>query len=279
MSRNVSTTHRDGGAGNGSLVLWATWIFRPQHTLFWRCLSLALVLGAWEIAGQIPINPAFPSFSATLLAFFELTMSGEMVAAYAETLKPLLIGVAISASFGVSVGIAMGLRWDVAWVATPVFIVMQAAPMAALIPLITFVYGIGLTSKVLAVCMLALPVIVLNSYRAVRNVNPSLITMCRSFQGTRRQQIRHVILPDASPMIFAGLRIGMAEGFGGAVLAELLITPTGIGDLITFYRSIAGYPEMYASIASIVVVTVVAVSLMLKLELLLFRPEKRETVE
>lgn len=279
MSRNVSTTHRDGGAGNGSLVLWATWIFRPQHTLFWRCLSLALVLGAWEIAGQIPINPAFPSFSATLMAFLELTMSGEMAGAYAETLKPLLIGVAISASFGVSVGIAMGLRWDVAWVATPVFIVMQAAPMAALIPLITFVYGIGLTSKVLAVCMLALPVIVLNSYRAVRNVNPSLITMCRSFLGTRRQQIKHVILPDASPMIFAGLRIGMAEGFGGAVLAELLITPTGIGDLITFYRSVAGYPEMYASIASIVVVTVVAVSLMLKLELLLFRPEKRETVE
>lgn len=279
MSRNATTTQHGGGAGDGSPAAWLAWIFRPEHTIFWRCLSLGIVLGAWEIAGQIPINPAFPTFSGTLMAFIDLTLNGEMVAAYGETLKPLLIGVAISASLGVSVGVAMGLRWDVAWVATPVFIVMQAAPMAALIPLITFVYGIGLTSKVLAVCMLALPVIVLNSYRAVRNVNPSLIMMCRSFLGNRRQEIKHVILPEASPMIFAGLRIGMAEGFGGAVLAELLITPTGVGDLITYYRSIAGYPEMYASIASIVVFTVVAVSLMLKLELMLFRPEKRETVE
>ena len=52
------------------------------------------------------------------------------------------------------------------------FITMQAAPMAALIPLVTFVYGIGLTSKVLAVIMLALPVIAMNSFKAVRNVSP-----------------------------------------------------------------------------------------------------------
>ena len=113
--------------------------------------------------------------------------------------------------------------------------------MAALIPLITFVYGIGLTSKVLAVCMLALPVIAMNSYKAVRNVSPSLVAMCHSFMGSRRQQIAKVILPAASPMMFAGIRLGVAEGFSGVVLAELLITPTGIGDLITYNRSVAKF--------------------------------------
>ena len=49
----------------------------------------------------------------------------------------------------------MGLRADVEWLSLPVFIMMQAAPMAALIPLVTFVYGIGLAAKVLAVVMLA----------------------------------------------------------------------------------------------------------------------------
>ena len=42
-------------------------------------------------------------------------------------------------------------------------------------------------------------------------------------------------------MIFAGLRLGIAAGFIGVMLAELLITPTGIGDLITYHRSIANY--------------------------------------
>ena len=67
----------------------------------------------------------------------------------------------------------------------PVFIVMQAAPLAALIPLITFVYGIGVTAKVVAVVILALPIVVLNAFKAVRNANPPLVQMCRSFQGSR----------------------------------------------------------------------------------------------
>ncbi len=171
----------------------------------------------------------------------------------------------------------MGLRPMAEWLAAPVFIVLQAAPMAALIPLITFVYGIGLTAKVLAVCILALPVIVLNSYKAVRNVNPSLIEMCRSFLGTRWQQVAKIILPDASPVIFAGLRLGVAAGFIGVVLAELLITPTGIGDLITYHRSIADYAEMYATIVSIIVFSAVTRrALAAGRDSCLFRPEKRE---
>src|SRR3546814_3513418 len=81
---------------------------------------------------------------------------------------------------------------------------------------------------------------------AVRNVSPSLLAMCRSFQGTPMQQVLKIVIPDASPVIFAGLRLGVSAGFVGVVLAELLITPTGIGDLITYHRAIAGYPEMYA---------------------------------
>ena len=89
----------------------------------------------------------------------------------------------------------MGLSRTAEWLVAPLFIVLQAAPMAALIPLITFVYGIGLLAKTLAVIMLALPVIVLNGYKAVRNANPSLVAMCRSFQGTRLQQIAKIIIP------------------------------------------------------------------------------------
>ena len=55
--------------------------------------------------------------------------------------------------------------------------------------------------------------------------------------------ILKIILPAASPVIFAGLRLGCAAGFIGVILAELLITPTGIGDLITYNQSIAEYPE------------------------------------
>ena len=57
----------------------------------------------------------------------------------------------------------------------------------------------------------------------------------------------------ASDRRHAGERLGVAAGFIGVILAELLITPTGVGDLITYHRSVAEYAEMYAAIFSIIV--------------------------
>ncbi len=243
--------------------------------LLWRLLSIALFCGAWEIAGRIPINYALPAFSETLAAFAAMLGDGSLPRAYLSTLQPLVIGVVASAVIGVGLGVLMGLRPAAEWLAAPVFVVLQAAPVAALIPLVTFIYGIGLTAKSLAVVLLALPVIVLNCYKAVRNVSPSLLEMCRSIQGTRAQQILKVVIPDASPVIFAGLRLGVAAGFIGVVLAELLITPTGIGDLITYHRAVADYAEMYATIASIILFSALTLSLLQRLEGALFRPEKK----
>jgi sulfonate transport system permease protein len=246
-----------------------------ERPWLWRLASVGLFFLVWEIAGRIPINPAFPTFLETLMALLGLIRDGSLFSAYVSTLQPLLLGLVISALAGVSLGVAMGLWRAAEWFFAPVFIVLQAAPMAALVPLLTFVYGIGVTSKTLAVIMLALPVIALNGYKAIANANPSLIDMCRSFQGTRRQQILKIIIPDASPVIFAGLRLGVAAGFIGVVLAELLITPTGIGDLITYHRSVANYAEMYASIVSIILLSAVTLAGLEAFETRVLRPEKR----
>lgn len=240
-----------------------------------RLLSIVAFFAAWEIAGQVPISPAFPTFSATMIAMFEMIMDGSLLLAFADTLKPLVLGVAISAGFGVAIGVSMGLYKSSRWMFEPIFVVLQAAPVAALIPLITYAYGIGLTAKTVAVIILASPIIVLNTYKAVGNASPTLIQMCRSFQGTRMQEIWKVIIPNAAPVIFAGLRLGVAAGFIGVILAELLITPTGIGDIISYNQSIAKYPAMYAAVLSIIVFSAVMVDLLEKAEVKYFRPEKK----
>jgi len=136
-------------------------------------------------------------------------------------------------------------------------------------------YGVGLLTKVMVVCIMAVPVIVLNSFKAVRHTPVSLLEMGHSFLGTRRQVIFKIILPAASPVIFAGLRLGTAAGFVGAILAELLISPTGIGDLITYHQSIAEYPQMYAAIVAVIVLSAVFLEALDRLEVAFFRPERR----
>jgi NitT/TauT family transport system permease protein len=240
------------------------------HRLGWQLASFALFFGLWELAGRWPVSAAFPPFSQTAVGFWEMLADGSLGKAYWLTAQPLAIGIVVCGLAGIGFGIGMGLSRSVEWLSLPVFIILQAAPMAAIIPLITYVYGIGLTSKVLAVIMLAAPVIVMNSYKGIRNTNPSLLQMCRSFQGTRRQEVVKIILPHAAALIFTGLRLGLAMGFIGIVIAELLITPTGIGDLITYHSSVADYPKMFATIASIVAVAALSLHGLERLERRLF---------
>ena len=235
--------------------------------------SFAFFFGVWELAGRWPLSAAFPPFSLTFLAFLRMTWDGSFLNAYASTLQPLLIGFAICGIIGVGFGIWMGLSRAMEWFSLPVFVILQAAPMAAVIPLITYVYGIGLTAKVLAVAVLSTPLVVMNSYKGIRNTNPSLIQMCRSLQGTKTQVVVKIILPHAAGMVFTGLRMGLAMGFVGVVIAELLITPTGIGDLITYHASVADFPEEFAAVSSIIFLAAVTINGLERIQRRLFPPE------
>ncbi len=245
------------------------------HTITFRILSVITVLGAWEYAGRRPISASFPSFSETFAAGWEMAADGSLSAALMITIVPLVIGITMSAIAGVAAGIYMGLDRRAEWVGVPVFIVMQAAPLAALIPLLVLAYGVGLATKVTVVCIMAVPAIVLNSFKAIRHAPVSLVEMGESFLGSREQVIGKIILPAASPVIFAGLRLGLASGFIGVILAELLISPTGIGDLITYHQSIAEYPKMFAAIAVVILLSVLFMEALERIEITLFRPEKR----
>ena len=240
-----------------------------------KLLSAIIVFGAWEIAGRVPVSFAFPTFFESMQALLVMTFDGSIFTAYAETLKPLVIGVAISAFFGIGIGLWVGLSERFEWLFSPIFIVMQAAPLAALIPILVMAYGIGLTSKVFVVCIMAMPVIVLNTASAVRNTPANIKDMGKSFLASDRDVVLKIVIPAASPVIFSGLRLGISAGFIGAILSELKITPTGVGDIITYSRSIADYPSMYAAIFSIIVLAVLFLNLLEQIENILFEGNNR----
>lgn len=245
-------------------------IVMRHRSFLLKCLSALLVFGSWEIAGRVPVSFAFPTFLESMLALWVLIIEGTLFVAYAETLKPLVLGVLISGVLGIGIGLWVGLSKKFDWLVSPIFVVMQTAPLAALIPLLVMAYGIGLTSKVFVVCIMAMPVIVLNTGGAVRNTPVSIKEMGHAFLGSQIDVVLKIILPAASPIIFAGLRLGVSAGFIGAILSELKITPTGVGDIITYSRSIADYPTMYAAILSIILLAVVFLNLLERLEKTLF---------
>ena len=245
-----------------------------NNLLMWRVFSFFIVFSIWELAGRADISIAFPPFSKVLVAFVEMIFSGEFFVAYADSLPPLLTGLFITIIGGVIIGISIGLVRSAEWFIMPLLIIFQTAPVSALIPMLTYIYGISDTSKIVAIIILGMPLVALNSYKGIQATNPSLLEMSKSFLASRLDTILFVILPSAQKMIFAGLRLGISGAFIGIVLAELLITPTGIGDLITYNRFIARYDKMFATIVSILAIAGLTLSLMRVFEDWLFPSEK-----
>ena len=245
-----------------------------NNLLIWRIFSFFIVFSIWELAGRADISIAFPPFSKVLVAFVEMIFSGEFFVAYADSLPPLLTGLFITIIGGVIIGISIGLVRSAEWFIMPLLIIFQTAPVSALIPMLTYIYGISDTSKIVAIVILGMPLVALNSYKGIQATNPSLLEMSKSFLASRLDTILFVILPSAQKMIFAGLRLGISGAFIGIVLAELLITPTGIGDLITYNRFIARYDKMFATIVSILAIAGLTLSLMRVFEDWLFPLEK-----
>jgi len=245
-----------------------------NNLLIWRVFSFFIVFSIWELAGRADISIAFPPFSKVLVAFVEMIFSGEFFVAYADSLPPLLTGLFITIIGGVIIGISIGLVRSAEWFIMPLLIIFQTAPVSALIPMLTYIYGISDTSKIVAIVILGMPLVALNSYKGIQATNPSLLEMSKSFLASRLDTILFVILPSAQKMIFAGLRLGISGAFIGIVLAELLITPTGIGDLITYNRFIARYDKMFATIVSILAIAGLTLSIMRLFEDWLFPSEK-----
>jgi osmoprotectant transport system permease protein len=154
-------------------------------------------------------------------------------------LSALATHVALSAAaLGLATAIALptgvwlaGTR-RAALVAINVANVGRTLPSLAVLALAMPLLGTGFLPSLFALTLLALPPILLNSYTAIRQVEPEIVDAARGMGMTRGEIVRKVELPIATPVIFAGIRTAAVQVVSGAVLAAY-IGGGGLGDFIT----------------------------------------------
>ncbi|WP_192384614.1 ABC transporter permease subunit, partial [Mesorhizobium silamurunense] len=76
--------------------------------------------------------------------------------------------------------------------------------------------------------------------------------------ATRRQVVRHVILPSALPSILTGLRIALGAGWSTLVAAELVAATRGLGFMI---QSAAQFLVTDVVVMGILVIATIAFAL------------------
>jgi NitT/TauT family transport system permease protein len=228
---------------------------------FYRLLTLLIIGVAWQLLAINAGGLLIPSFTDTVIALVELLFDPVLWEALLISNQAMVIGFAISVVIGIPLGLAMG-RFRAAEQFSDVYLnILLVTPISTLIPLLVMSVGIGLAARNIRVVFFTCIMIIDNSRAGVRQVDPSLIEMGRSFGASERQLWQRIILPGAMPAVMAGIRIGLSRAVQGMVIVELLMVSVGIGGLILRYRGFFQADKLYAVIVVIVIEALILISL------------------
>jgi sulfonate transport system permease protein len=206
------------------------------NTLALRAAPWALPLGllaAWQLAVSTGLlsSRILPAPSAVLAAGWELLASGEIWQHLAISGQRAGIGFAIGGGIGLLLGFITGLsKWGERFLDSSVQMIRNV-PHLALIPLVILWFGIDEAAKVFLVALGTLFPIYLNTYHGIRNVDPALVEMARSYGLSGFALFRQVILPGALPSILVGVRFALGFMWLTLIVAETISASSGIGYL------------------------------------------------
>jgi len=233
VAEAAQPARRSGGAGEA-------WSGVPV-----RLISLTVALTAWELYGRFLLNPAVFTYpTAIARAFAQLTLSGELPAAAGQSFQVLFVGWLAGIFLGIPVGLLMA-RYRLVERSLDTYVnALYATPTVALVPLIINWFGFTTLARIVIVFLFAVFPVLINTFQGVRNVEPNLIEVARSFCSGESRLWRDVVLPSAVPYIVAGLRLAIGRALVGLVVAELFTAIAGFGGIIERSTSAIRYDRM-----------------------------------
>lgn len=245
----------------------------PRAGLSWRLvlspplLSLVGLIAIWWIASLAQPRHILPPPSAILEEVWRITVvTGELWAALQISLVSLLIGGGLALVVGVTLGVLMGAQRTVERALDMYVVGLYVAPVSALTPLFIFWLGIDLAPRVATVFVFAVPQVIITCFRGARSTPRTHIQVARAFRASRRDIFTKVIVPHEIPYIVTALRLGLGQAIKGMVLAELIVSTTGLGLLLNTYAQLFDTAALIAVVLVLMLLGVIGTALIARLE-------------
>ncbi|MES2938141.1 MAG: aliphatic sulfonate ABC transporter permease SsuC [Pseudomonadota bacterium] len=195
-------------------------------------LPLALLVW-WQAASSFGwlSTRVLPAPSEVLKAAWTLAVSGELWTHVKVSAGRAFAGLAIGGGAGLAFGLLTGSLRTAETLLDSSFQMLRNIPALALIPLVILWFGIDETAKLFLIAVSVFFPLYLNTFHGIRNVDPGLVEMGRTYGLTRWQLYRQVVLPGALPSILVGLRFSLGLMWVILIVAETISAQAGIGYL------------------------------------------------
>jgi ABC-type nitrate/sulfonate/bicarbonate transport system permease component len=209
--------------------------------LVWQLAALAglpdFILSPWQIARNF------------VAALGEGEIYGHVWASLCRSLPGFAIGSFLGATLGLAAGVA---RWfDRLF--TPAVFLTYPVPKIVMLPIFMIWFGIGDLSKVLIIALACFYPVFINAFYGVRQTRTILVWSALNMGASRSEVFRRVVLPSATPMIFASLRVSLALSFIVMFAAEMINARSGLGYLIRIAENSLRFDLMYVALVAIAI--------------------------
>jgi NitT/TauT family transport system permease protein len=218
-------------------------------------LAVGILLVVWEISARVFDMPFLPTIFGVADRLVELLQDGAVRTDILTSLRNLAFGFGIAAVVGVTVGLLMGQIRIVRYALEPYVNAMLMAPQLVFAPILFIIFGLSSGAIITLIVLYATFIIVVNTMAGLHSVDRALTDMAVMYGATRFQVARRVALPAATPMIMAGIRLGMGRAVKGMINGEMFIAFVGLGArAITF----GGRFDAEGVVAIVVIVVIIS---------------------
>jgi NitT/TauT family transport system permease protein len=220
--------------------------FGPVLSL--RIGTVLLLWALWEGAARSGLfyEGALPSSFKIALAALNLVVMPAFYYNFGVTLLEVAAALAIGVAGGISVGLALGASRFAGKAFEPYLQNLAPTPKIIFLPVFMVMFGVGGGSKIAIGALSCFFPMVLSVASGVREVDPVLLRVGRSFNLSLAQTVRKIYLPALVPPIATGLRLGLGVAIIGTLLGEIKMSNRGIGFLIMQDYGQFRIADMYA---------------------------------
>lgn len=163
-------------------------------------------------------------------------MSQELLKMIFLTVIRLLIGLTIGVGIGLVTGILMGSSKIFKEILFPIIGLFQTIPPVSWVVLALVWFGFNSKPAIFIVVTSTLPVIAINIYQGISNIDQRLLQMAKLYNFSNKKRFIHLIFPSIMPYFNSAFKIALGSGWKIAVMGEVLTTSDGIGGMIKIAR-------------------------------------------
>jgi NitT/TauT family transport system permease protein len=230
-----------------------------QAGWFYRALIALVLIVVWEITARVVNNDLLlPTFGATLEAFVQGVLSGELLAKTAISMSVLLRGYALGVLLAFALtSLAVSTRpgRELLSMLTAMF---NPLPSIALLPLALLWFGLGTGSLLFVLVHAVLWPLALSMYTGFLGVPATLKMAGRNYGLSGLRHVLLILVPAALPSIVAGLRVGWAFAWRTLIAAELVFGASagqgGLGWYIFQNRNELYTDRVFAGLAAVIII-------------------------